>query len=1040
MSARFFIERPVLSIVLSLLILIAGATAVGQLPISLYPQILPPQIVVTAAYPGANAETLAETVAAPLEQELNGVEGMLYMNTQASAAGRVSINITFATGTDPDQAAIDVSNRVAVAENRLPEAVKRLGITVDKRSTDILMIFSLSSELPQYDAIYLSNYALLNVIDELRRLPGIGSARLMGARDYSMRIWLQPDRLAELGLTPADVARAIREQNANFAAGSFGAEPVSSDQPFTYAVSTQGRLATVEEFENIIIRAEPNSASLHLGDIARVELGAKDYSFRGSFNGEPAVPVAMYLRPGANALETAKAAQQVMAKVKENAPDGVDIELAFDATVFVEHSIKEVVATFFEALLLVILVMFLFLQNVRATFIPLLAIPVSIVGTFAGLYILGYSINLLTLFGLILAIGIVVDDAIIVIENVERIMAEQKCSAMDAVRQAMEEVSGPLVAIVLVLSAVFLPVIFVDGLTGEMYRQFAVAITVSVVLSGIVALTLTPALCALMLKQHAHSEEPRHGFLAGFERAFDWLRELYIRITASFLRHRWRASGLFVLLVAVTLLVFSRMPAGLVPAEDQGYVMMAYSTPPAASLSRTSAVADAMATRVLDQPGVKSIMTFSGFDILASTLKTNAAASFIMFDDWSEREQPGLDSISQARAIPALGADLLDGRMMAFNPPPIIGLSSTGGFEFYLQNRGGGSLQDLNAAVWRLVAAANQQPELSRVYSTFQMDTPQYKLTLDREKAMSLGVPVADVFSTMQATFGSLYVNDFTLFGRSFQVNLQSEEEFRQSPDDLGKVFVRSQEGSLIPLGSLLTVERVVGPDAVTRFNGFNAAKVLGSAAPGYSSGEAIAALERVAAEVLGRDFNIGWVGSAYQEKSSSGNSSKAFILAIVIVFLILSAQYERWLMPTAVVMSVPFALLGAVLAAWLRGLDNDIYFQIGMVCLIGLASKNAILIVEFAMQQRDKGMAIVDAAMEAVRLRFRPIVMTSLAFTLGCLPLALSSGAGAASRIALGTSVIGGMLMATFVATVFVPLFYVLMASLGERLKRVGE
>ena len=500
MSARFFIERPVLSIVLSLLILIAGATAVGQLPISLYPQILPPQIVVTAAYPGANAETLAETVAAPLEQELNGVEGMLYMNTQASAAGRVSINITFATGTDPDQAAIDVSNRVAVAENRLPEAVKRLGITVDKRSTDILMIFSLSSELPQYDAIYLSNYALLNVIDELRRLPGIGSARLMGARDYSMRIWLQPDRLAELGLTPADVARAIREQNANFAAGSFGAEPVSSDQPFTYAVSTQGRLATVEEFENIIIRAEPNSASLHLGDIARVELGAKDYSFRGSFNGEPAVPVAMYLRPGANALETAKAAQQVMAKVKENAPDGVDIELAFDATVFVEHSIKEVVATFFEALLLVILVMFLFLQNVRATFIPLLAIPVSIVGTFAGLYILGYSINLLTLFGLILAIGIVVDDAIIVIENVERIMAEQKCSAMDAVRQAMEEVSGPLVAIVLVLSAVFLPVIFVDGLTGEMYRQFAVAITVSVVLSGIVALTLTPALCVLMLK------------------------------------------------------------------------------------------------------------------------------------------------------------------------------------------------------------------------------------------------------------------------------------------------------------------------------------------------------------------------------------------------------------------------------------------------------------------------------------------------------------------------------------------------------------
>ncbi len=1034
MSARFFIDRPVLSIVLSLLILLAGGAALGQLPISLYPQILPPQIVVTAVYPGANAETLAETVAAPLEQELNGVDGMLYMNTQASAAGTVSINVTFATGTDPDQAAIDVSNRVAVAENRLPEAVKRLGVVVDKRSTDILMIFSLSSKLPQYDAIYLSNYALLNIIDELRRLPGIGSARLMGARDYAMRIWLQPDRLAELGLTPADVAKAIREQNANFAAGSFSAEPVSSDEPFTYAVSTQGRLATVAEFENIIIRAEANSAALHLGDIARVELGAKDYSFRGSFNGEPAVPVAMYLRPGANALETAKAAQAVMARVKAAAPEGVDIELAFDATVFVEHSIKEVVATFFEALLLVILVMFLFLQNVRATFIPLLAIPVSIVGTFAGLYALDYSINLLTLFGLILAIGIVVDDAIIVIENVERIMAEKRVAAIDAVREAMAEVSGPLIAIVLVLSAVFLPVIFIDGLSGEMYRQFAVAITVSVVLSGVVALTLTPALCAIMLKPHDAPAE-RGGALAAFERGFDGLRNVYLRLTAMALRRPVAASAVFLLLVLATLWLFSRLPAGLVPAEDQGYIMMAYNTPPAASLSRTAAVTDAMAPRVLAQPGVKSIMTFSGFDILSSTLKTNAGASFIIFDDWAQREQPGMDSQALAAAMPALGADLLDGQMMAFNPPPIMGLSSTGGFEFYLQSRLGGDLASLNSAVWKLVAAANRQPELSRVYSTFRMDTPQYKLTLDREKAMSLGVPVADVFSTMQATFGSLYVNDFTLFGRSFQVNLQSEEEFRRSPNDLGKVFVRSDTGSLIPLGSLLQVERVVGPDAVARFNGFTAAKVLGAAAPGYSSGEAIAALERVVGEVLSDDYSVGWVGSAYEEKSSSGNSSKAFVMAVIMVFLILAAQYERWLMPAAVVMVVPFALLGAALAAALRGLDNDIYFQIGLVCLIGLASKNAILIVEFAMQQRDRGMTITDAALAAVRLRFRPIVMTSLAFTLGCLPLALSSGAGAASRIALGTSVIGGMLVATFVATVFVPLFYVLMARLGERL-----
>ena len=566
-----------------------------------------------------------------------------------------------------------------------------------------------------------------------------------------------------------------------------------------------------------------------------------------------------------------------------------------------------------------------------------------------------------------------------------------------------------------------------------MYRQFAVALTISVVLSGIVALTLTPALCAMMLKPHSDTQQPNRA-LAAFNRGFERLRDGYMAATRFVLRYRMASLLGFVMLVLTTLWVFSRMPSGLVPAEDQGYINVVYNTPPAASLSRTEAVTNAMADRLLETDGIRSLITFAGFDVLSSSLKTNAGVSFIMLEDWGKREAPGLDSVSLAHQVPGLGKDLLDGNMIAFNPPPIIGLTSTGGFEFYLQNRGDGSLTDLNEAVWKLVAEANKQPELSRVYSTFEMNTPQYKLTLDREKAMSLGVPVEDVFSTMQATFGSLYVNDFTLFGRSFQVNLQSEEEFRRSPDDLGKVFVRSTTGNLIPLRSLVAVERVVGPDAVTRFNGFNAAKVLGSPAPGYSSGEAIAAIERAAAEVLGRNFSIGWVGSAFQEKSSSGNSSKAFILAILIVFLILAAQYERWLMPAAVVMAVPFALLGAVIAAWLRGLDNDIYFQIGLVCLIGLASKNAILIVEFAMQERDKGLSIVDAALEALRLRFRPIVMTSLAFTLGCLPLALSTGAGAASRTALGTSVIGGMLMATFIATVFVPLFYVLMASLSER------
>lgn len=1036
MSARFFIDRPVLSIVLSLMILLAGATAMGRLPIALYPEFLPPEIVVTASYPGANAETLAETVAAPLEQQINGVDGMLYMSTQASSSGVVSISVVFATGTDPDQAAINVSNRVAVAENRLPEAVKRLGIQVSKRSTSILMIYALTSDNPQYDAIYLSNYALLNIVDELRRLPGIGDARLLGAKDYSMRIWLQPDRLAEFALTPADVARAVSEQNANFAAGKFAAEPMVKEAAFTYTVTTQGRLATVAEFEHIILRSSNSGATLRLGDVARVELGAKDYAFQGAFNGQPAVPVAMYLQPGANALETGVEAQTVLAAVREKLPEGINLDLAFDTTVFVEHSIKEVVATFFEALLLVVLVMFLFLQNVRATIIPLLAIPVSIIGTFAGLYIVGFSINLLTLFGLILAIGIVVDDAIIVIENVERIMEEQHVDANTAVKRAMEEVSGPLIAIVLVLCAVFLPVIFMDGLTGEMYRQFAVSISVSVILSGIVALTLTPALCSMMLKTKDH-KPAESGFLGGFNRGFNGLRNGYVSATSWVLNHRVLGLLMFSALMASMWLLFQTVPKGLVPAEDQGYVIMVYKTPPAASLSRTVAVTDPMNQRILKEDEVKGVMTFAGFDILSSAQKTNAGVSFVMLKDWSERPEAAQSSVAVAQRLPRLGDDLLDGVMFAFNPPPIIGLSTTGGFELYVQNRGDSDMAIMAEELNRFIQKANEQPELQGVYSTFDINTPQYRLFLDREKALSLGVPVADVFSTMQATFGSLYVNDFTLFGRSFQVNLQSEEDFRGSPEDLSKVFVRSVSGNLVSLRTLLRVERIVGPDAVSRFNGFPAAKVLGNPAQGYSSGDAIAALDRVAADILGRNFTLGWVGSSYQEKASGGSGGQAFVLAVLMVFLILAAQYERWMVPAAVILAVPFAILGAIAATWMRGLENDIYFQIGLVCLIGLASKNAILIVEFAMQKQRQGMSLADAAVDAIRLRFRPIVMTSLAFTLGCLPLALASGAGAGSRVSLGTGVIGGMLVATFVATVFVPLFYVLFAGLGEKFKR---
>lgn len=1038
MNLRFFIERPVLSIVLSLLILLAGAAAMGRMPVSLYPEFLPPEIVVSANFPGANAETLADTVAAPLEQEINGVDGMLYMNTQASSSGSVSITVTFATGTDPDQAAINVSNRVAVAEARLPEAVTRLGIQVRKRSTSILQIYALTADRPEYDAIYLSNYALLNIVDELRRLPGIGDARLMGAKDYAMRIWLQPDLLAEYDLTPADIAQAIREQNANFAAGSFAAEPLSEPEAFTYSVTTQGRMSGTEEFRRIILRSDASGATLHLGDVARVELGAKDYGFSGSFNGNDAVPIAVYLQPGANALEAAQSVEQVIAATRAKLPDGVKVERAFDTTVFVEHSINEVIATFFEALLLVVLVMFLFLQDVRATFIPLLAIPVSIVGTFAGLYLFGFSVNLLTLFGLVLAIGIVVDDAIIVIENVERIMSEQHVDAKTAVRQAMEEVAGPLIAIVLVLTAVFLPAVFMEGLTGEMYRQFAVSISVSVILSGIVALTLTPALCAMLLKPHDPAGgSARKGILGGFNRGFDALSHGYIVATRWVIGHRVLSVLLFAGLCLAIALLLRVVPKGLVPAEDQGYVFSAFYTPPAASLSRTEAVTGEMSKRMLEMPEVSSVMTFTGFDLLSSSMKTNAGVSFTMLHPWANREGPASSAEALVRRIPQTGRDLLDASIISFNPPPIIGLSPTGGFETYLQNRSGADVSALFATTQNLVAAANARPELVGVRTTFDINTPQYRLDLDREKAMSLGVPVDDVFSTMQATFGSLYVNDFTLYGRSFQVNLQSEEDYRRSPADLNQVFVRANSGDLVSLRSLVRVQRVVGPDVIARFNGFPSAKILGNPAPGYSSGDAIAAMQDIAAEQLGDDYSLGWVGSAYQELQSSGTGTQAFVLALVIVFLILAAQYERWTMPLAVLLVVPFALLGAVLAIWLRGIENGIYFQIGLLCLIGLASKNAILIVEFAMQQRDRGMDIVNAALTALRLRFRPIVMTSMAFTLGCLPLAMASGAGASARIALGTGVIGGMVVATFVATLFVPLFYVLVASATEKVKR---
>ncbi|WP_338050443.1 efflux RND transporter permease subunit [Pseudomonas lalucatii] len=1033
MISRFFIDRPIFATVISVVIMLAGLLAMRALPISQYPQILPPQVSVSASYAGASAQVIAETVAAPLEQSINGVEGMIYQ--QSNSGGNVmSLSVYFQVGTDPDQATIDVNNRVQSALAKLPEEVRRQGVKVEKKSSDILQVVTLFSPDGSRDPVYISNYALINVIDELKRLPGVGDARQFGSKDYSMRIWLRPDKLAQFNLTPSDVVAAIREQNSQFAAGSFGQQPLQQEQDFTYTVTTQGRFTDPAEFEGVILRSDPTGASLLLKDVARIELGAQDYSLMTSLNGQQNAAFGIYLQPGANALDTAEAVRNTLERLAQVFPEGITYKIPYDTTKFVKVSIDEVIKTFFEALVLVVLVVFLFLQNWRATLIPLLAIPVSLVGTFAGMYLLGFSINLLTLFGMVLAIGIVVDDAIVVIENVERSMSADKLGPREATIKAMTEVTGPIIATSLVLIAVFVPVGFLGGLAGEMYKQFAITIAVSVAISSIVALTLSPALCALLLKPGQH--EPAAPFRA-FNRVFDRLTEGYAGGVRFFLKRSLVGLTLFGVMIALMLALFARVPSSLVPDEDQGYVLNAYFLPPAASLTRTEALTSAVTEQLMAHPAVEDVVTFAGFDILTFGTRSNAGVSFVPLKDWSERTTPELDARNLTREFMGIGAAQKDGVVMSFNPPPITGMSTTGGFEGYIQDRSGGTTEQLAGKVAAFLEAARQRPELAGVQSTFSANVPQYYIDLDRTKARALGVSINDVFTAMQATFGSYYVNDFSLFGRTWQVSLQSESEFRRKPEDLGQVYVRSAGGELVPLSSLVKVRRILGPDSYARFNVYPAAKILGGPAPGYSSGQALAAVQAVADEVLGSDFSIGWTGSAYQELATQGSGSTAFVFGLIMVFLILAAQYERWTLPLAVVTAVPFAVFGAILAVWLRGIDNDVYFQVGLVTLIGLSTKNAILIVEFAVLCRQQGMGILEAALEAARLRFRPIIMTSLAFVLGVMPLVVSSGAGSASRHSIGTGVLGGMLAATVLAVFLIPMFYLLVESLAQKLSR---
>ncbi|MDX9875371.1 MAG: multidrug efflux RND transporter permease subunit [Spongiibacteraceae bacterium] len=1031
MISRFFIDRPIFAIVVSTVIVLAGLAALRGLPIDQYPDVVPPQVRVMATYNGASAEVVAESIAAPLEQQINGVDDMIYMQSTSSDDGYMRMTITFAIGTDPDQAMINVNNRVQQALPQLPAEVRQFGVQVNKATTSSLGMVALTSPDRSRDVLFMSNYALLNIVDDLKRIPGVGDASLVGAKNYSMRIWLDPDKLVSYRLTTSDVAAAIREQNSQFAAGKLGEPPAST--PFTFSVSAEGRFNEPEQFRNIILRSNPDGSALRLKDVARIELGAQQYGFNAIYNGEPAVPIEILQQPGANALDTIDAVRKRMEELGAMFPEGLEWSMPYDTTVFVRNSIDRVIHTLVEAVILVVAVVFLFLQNWRATLIPLLAVPVSLIGTFAGMYALGFSINLLTLFGLVLSIGIVVDDAIVVLENVERIMREQGLKAREAARQAMDEVTGPVISIVLVLCAVFIPVAFMGGMEGEMYRQFAITIAISVLISGIVALTLSPALCALMLKS-GHTEPNR--FFRAFNRGFERLTRGYLSGVTFLQRRVLLGCVLYAVLIGMAVLLFNRLPGALLPEEDRGYMVVQTILPPAASLERSTAAGSALNDAMMAMPEVDGMLVFSGFDIQAGAMRTSAGVGFPILADWSERKGEDQSAMALIPRIIGLSGQVPEAKINAFNPPPIAGLSSTGGFDVFLQSRSNVSAEEMQKALGALLAEAGKDPSIGYMFPQFESNVPRFSAEVDRDKAKSLGVPINSVFEAMQSTFGALYVNDFTLFGRNYRVYMQSDADFRSASADLDRVFVRSADGDMIPLSVLVTMKRVSGQDVIHRLNGFYSAKISGAPAPGRSSGEALAAVQRAAEKVLSNEFQLAWTGAAYLELEGSGAGGTAFLFGLIMVFLILAAQYERLDLPVAILTAVPFAVFGAALAMWMRGLTNDLYFQVGLLVLIGLSAKNAILIVEFAVLERRKGLSVFEAARSAARLRFRPIVMTSLAFILGCLPLAIASGAGAASQHSLGTGVVGGMLAATFLATFFIPLFYQLIESAMNRLR----
>lgn len=1016
---KFFITRPIFASVLSIIIVLAGLASAIQLPIAQYPQIAPPTVLVTATFPGASAETMAKTVAAPIEEELSGIENLLYFSSSADSSGTLTITATFEVGTDIDQATFNVSNRVNIALPRLPDDVRRTGLVVQKRSNDILIVVMLISDNVKHDTLYLSNYGTLNVLDELKRIKGVGDATIFGGQDYSMRIWLRPDRMAQLGVTTSDIANAIRSQNAQYASGKIGQEPAPADQQLAYTVVAKGRLLEPEQFGNIAIRASGPRGVLYLKDVARIELGAQSYNVRTTLNGQPGTGIPIFLQNGANAIETANAIRSKMDELKQRFPEGMDYVVPYDTSLFVKASIGEVVKTLGEAMVLILLVVYLFLQSWRATLIPMIAVPISLVGTFAGLWVFGFSINTLTLFAMVLSIGTVVDDAIIVLENIERLMEEEKLSPVRAAVKAMEQVSGAVVAIVLVLCAVFVPVAFLGGIAGELYRQFAVTVAVAVVISGVVALTLTPALCAILLKK-THGDA---AFFKAFNRGFRNFTKFYISTVDLTIRHKVAGTFVFLGVIAIAAYLLKIVPGSFVPPEDQGYVVTATILPDGATLARTTKTAEAVRAAIAEDPAVSHQFVVNGFDLIGGGNKTSSATMFVAFKDWSERTASAGDIVKKLSGI---GMMQSDGLAIAFNPPAIRGLGNSGGFEVYVQSRGDSDPLRLSSVVNNFIKELNREPGLEGINTFFRPTVPQFFVEVDEAKAISQEVSITDIYATLQSTMGSFYVNDFNKFGRTYRVQMQAEPQYRMKPEDLGRVYVRSQSGAMVPLSALSKVSDLVGAEQLERYNGLLSAKILGNGAPGVSSGDAIRLVEEIAARSLPDNYQISWTGKAYQEKRTGSAAIFAFSFAIIMVFLILAAQFETWTLPLAVIMAVPFALTGALLAVFLRNMPNDIYFQVGLIALIGLAAKNAILIVEFAAQKMKEGVSVTKAALEAARMRFRPIVMTSMTFVLGIVPLVIATGAGSAARRSMGTGVFGGMIVATFVATVFIPLFFV--------------